>query len=166
MNSPEVVPVERMDSSVQVNFDKDPLFSVATPRSDQQSPEVAMPSPQKQGWLRRHWREIGCISIVVVIAAVLGASLGLKLHKHPQPPGDLAPGVWNGTGVVALDLGDGSDTIILYRQAKDGQIRRSEYLNGTWSGGQSADQIVSPNARGGTPLMVVSFVRNDELIVI
>lgn len=73
----------------------------------------------------------------------------------------------NGSGVVALDVGDGSSRIILYSQHYNGEIRRSEYLDGTWTGAQHADvvEVVASNARNGTPLMAVSFVRHQELIV-
>ncbi len=76
-------------------------------------------------------------------------------------------GVMNGSGVVALDVGDGSSRIILYSQHYNGEIRRSEYLDGTWTGAQHADvvEVVASNARNGTPLMAVSFVRHQELIV-
>lgn len=55
----------------------------------------------------------------------------------------------------------------MYSQFHNGEIRRSEYLDGKWSGGQSTDVVdgAGPKARNGSALMAVSFEQSDELIV-
>ncbi|KAI9845304.1 MAG: hypothetical protein M1837_004926 [Sclerophora amabilis] len=70
----------------------------------------------------------------------------------------------NGSGIVALDLNDGNAGFALYSQHHDGEIRKYEFLDDSWTGGFGDDVVVSSNARNGTPLMALSYVIRDELI--
>ncbi|KAI9760935.1 MAG: hypothetical protein M1835_000074 [Candelina submexicana] len=113
---------------------------------------------------------LAALSIAAIIAIIVGCVVGLRGNgsRHTGAPNYASTtGVFNGSGVVALDNGDGSSKIIMYSQYHNGDIRRSEYLDGKWSGGQSTDavEVVGRKARNGSALMAVSFEQGDELIV-
>ncbi|KAI9876995.1 MAG: hypothetical protein M1830_005080 [Pleopsidium flavum] len=133
------------------DVDHDLKPGVEEPAREQVEPRriCGLPLKKFRVWL------LVCATILALIATVVGT-----------PDYISTTGVMNGSGVVALDVGDGSSRIILYSQHYNGEIRKSEYLGDTWTGGQHADvvEVVASNARNGTPLMAVSFSRHQELI--
>lgn len=122
-------------------------------------------------------RIIPIVLATIVVALGLGLGLGLGLPHHKKNPVAIQSyGAINGSGIVALDL-DNTTKITAYTQRYDGVIVKSEYQNapnGVWSGGTDVGDLVTANAsfngdtlaaRNGTPLMALSYVNDNELIV-
>lgn len=108
---------------------------------------------------------LGIFIVVASLAIGLGLGLTTNLRKSPVAPRELF-GAFNGSGIVALDLGDiAIPKITTYTQNVNGSIVESGFLNGNWSGGTDADEVMATNVRNGTPLMALSYANNDELTV-
>jgi hypothetical protein len=114
---------------------------------------------------------IGALIIIIGLSVGLAVGITHNRGKHETMQGF---GAMNGSGIVSLDLGDGSPRITAYTQRWDGVILKSEYLNDSWSGGGAEGDLVTANAtidgntlaaRDGTPLMALSYAHADELIV-
>lgn len=110
---------------------------------------------------------LGIFIVVASLAIGLGLGLTMKERKGSAVVAQKELfGAFNGSGVVALDLGDiAIPEITTYTQDVNGTIVKSEFLNGTWSGGADGDAIMAIGARDGTPLMALSYANDDELTV-
>lgn len=125
--------------------------------------------------LRRYWKLMVLCLILLIFGVSIGLGIGLGRHKN-------RPNAMDGSGVVALDLHDGTPRITIYFQHVSGQIRQAQYKDGIWSGydlhalhlekhilisrsGNSADAVLANNPRARSPLMAVSYVHGDELNV-
>ncbi|KAI9875359.1 MAG: hypothetical protein M1830_008585 [Pleopsidium flavum] len=124
--------------------------------AEQSSHDVKTPSLKQRIWQRhpRYW--VWLLSVVSILGLALGLGIGLTIGRKVQ-------GAMEGTGIVALDLGDDTTRITLYFQDRSGQIRQSQYKDGIWTGGTPQDTVVTSNARPGTPLMALSYAHNNEL---
>ena len=147
-------------------------------KSMTETDNAKLDTPKKSGIiLRRGSIKTWCILIPIILAfaLVLGLALGLTLGKHHIHKSIVQSGALNGSGVVALDLGDGSPRITAYTQRFDDVIVKSEYLEGHWYGDNDTGAInttdassaggITLKARKGTPLMALSYTKAQELIV-
>lgn len=108
---------------------------------------------------------LGIFILAGSLAIGLGVGLSDRGRKSPTVERELY-GAYNGSGIVALDLGNiTKPNITTYSQNVNGTIVKSEFFNGTWLGGTDDDSIMAMNARNGTPLMGLSYVNDDELTV-
>lgn len=87
-----------------------------TPRSKHRLPR----------FFRRYW-----ILILVFLLAVVGLAVGLGLGLTMR---NRARGAEAGSGISALDLGDGSTRMTLYFQHHSGRIRQAQDRAGVWTG--------------------------------
>ena len=76
--------------------------------------------------IRRYWVLILAVFLIVV-ALVLGMGLGLTMGKK-------AHGAEVGSGISALDLGDGSSQMRVYVQNHSGELREVQDKGGVWTG--------------------------------
>ncbi len=93
---------------------------------EETSDDVKTPTLRQRIWqrLRPCWN---WLFAVVILGLALGLAIGLTIGRNIQGPMD-------GTGIVALDLGDGSAHITLYIQDRSGQIRQAQYEDGIGQG--------------------------------
>ncbi|KAI9752050.1 MAG: hypothetical protein M4579_005778 [Chaenotheca gracillima] len=139
----------------------------AVPKEGQGDGGYLAPEPDR----RRHffkrpivWIFLGVLLIAIIIALAVPLALHFR-NQDSSSPAQIAPeGAINGSGIVALDLADGSRRIALYSQHFNGEIRKYEYLDGTWTGGTGNDVVVESGAKDGTPLMGLSYAIQGELI--
>ncbi|KAI9730500.1 MAG: hypothetical protein M1834_005741 [Cirrosporium novae-zelandiae] len=134
-----------------------PLYVVPAPSNNL---EVGQITPKLLGWKTKLWRlRYYFLGVIIIIALAIGLAVGLT-ERFKSITGTL-----NGTGVVALDFQNGSSTVTLYFQHHDGTIRETRRNEGGYSGGTKKDIVDTINPRDGTPLMALSYVSGDELIV-
>lgn len=129
---------------------------------------------QKQNRRARYWKLL-IVAVVFIVAISIGVGVGVSHSRCRHNCGPVQKfGAMNGSGIVAIDLGDGSPRITAYTQDWDGSIVKSEYFNNSWSGGGVEGDLNTMNAtidghslvaRDGTPLMSLVYEHAGERIV-
>ena len=111
----------------------DTLQSISNPHlgditENRSTPEEKTPKskPRLPRSVRRYWILILAIFLGVV-ALALGLGLGLTMRNKPH-------GAEVGSGISAIDRGDGSARMTLYVQHSSGQIRQAQEKDGVWTG--------------------------------
>ncbi len=74
---------------------------------------------------RRYW--IWIVAVLLILGLSLGLALGFTMNKDHS-------GTQAGSGIVGLDLGDGSPQITFFFQHRSGKVRQAQYLEGVWTG--------------------------------
>jgi len=96
----------------------------------EEKPPPEEKTPTSKRWLpsffRRHWIWI-LLPLLAVVGLAIGLGLGLTMRNK-------AHGAEAGSGISALDLGDGSTRMTLYFQHHSGTIRQAQDKAGVWTG--------------------------------
>ena len=124
-SAPEVVVPAHI--SKREGIQSEPTSNLGEVTEEGPTNDVKPPRP-KRGFLRlrRFW--ILVLVAFLVLGLALGLGLGLTIgRKKPN-------GAMGGSGVVGLDLGDGSSRITLYSQHANREIRQAQYKDGVWTG--------------------------------
>lgn len=121
-----VVPAHTVPREALQSISNNNRFEESTDEKPTQEDKTPTSKRRLPPFIRRYW-----IWILVFFLAVVGLALGLGLGLLMR---NKAHGAEAGSGISALDLGDGSARMTLYFQHHSGQIRQAQDKGGAWTG--------------------------------
>ncbi|SLM41057.1 hypothetical protein LPUS_11955 [Lasallia pustulata] len=150
------------------------------PETDAVQPSNSNPRRRSK---RRWWWMAAVVTAIVMAGMIAGIGEGLQ-HKRKRtakeapavgttPPNNITSSpsnntlnlntsepsttwAFNGTGLSIVPSHNVFDEIFMYFQHSSGEIRYSQLTDSGWSGGESAQRVISSNVKNGTRLTGIS----------